>query len=147
MQNSFKQGEYTFVEIESKNNHRPYRVKCVETGEEKESAINYADAAGLLLGIYEFNDATSKSNSQNETYIKEVFHQLLNRKKSECAIIVKEQIVPSRKVLGCITQILDNEKYETTLHYQTECFDVKVLFENGLTRGATNILITKLADL
>lgn len=36
-----KQDGYTFKKIESKIAEKPYRVRCIETGEEKDSSISY----------------------------------------------------------------------------------------------------------
>lgn len=143
MKNIFKQDKYTFEELTPKKGGRPYRVKCVETGEEKDSSISYTDAAGLLIGTYNFADEIIKSNSQNQDYIEKIFHQLLGKKKSQCSSLVREKIAPSGQIQGCITQIQSDDKLEAKLKYQTEYFDVQVLFENGLMRGATKILIKK----
>lgn len=143
MENTFKQGKYTFVELKAKKGYRPYRVRCLETGEEKDSSISYADAAGLLLDTYSFADELLKSDSQNQNYIEKIFSQLLGKKKSECTSIVKDEIALSGKIQGCITQISSAEKLEPLLEYQTKHFDISVLFENGLTRGATKIIVKK----
>lgn len=146
MENIFKQDKYTFKELPSQKGGRPYRVKCVETGEEKDSFISYADAAGLLIGTYNFADEIIKFNSQNKDYIEKIFHQLLGKKKSQCSNLVREEIAPSGQIQGVITQIKSDDKLETKLKYQTEYFDISVLFENGLMRGATKIIIEKRND-
>ncbi|WP_411677856.1 hypothetical protein [Caproicibacter sp.] len=146
MENIFKQDKYTFKELPSQKGGRTYRVKCVETGEEKDSFISYTDAAGLLISTYNFADQIIESNSQNKDYIEKIFHQLLGKKKSQCSSLVREEIAPSGQIQGVITQIKSDDKLETKLKYQTEYFDIQVLFENGLMRGATKIEVTRRND-
>lgn len=62
MKNKFVLDGYTFIEMKSNSSNRPYRVKCLETGEEKESAISYNDAAGMLVCLNNF----AKNNNKNE---------------------------------------------------------------------------------
>ena len=45
MENKFNVEGYSFIEVNSNNSHRPFRVRCIETREEKDSAISYRDAA------------------------------------------------------------------------------------------------------
>lgn len=48
MNDNFSLDGFTFKEIKSVNKQRPYSVRCLETLDEKDSAISCHDAAGLL---------------------------------------------------------------------------------------------------
>lgn len=144
MENQFRLNGYTFKQIKSNNPHRPYRVRCIETGDEKDSAISYEEAASLLTGQYAFAKSMWEINCKDEKYVKEVFSNvLLGRKKSECDELVKSEIVEQEKIKGTITSIISDDKFAKYKEYQTEFFVVKVLFENGLMRKSTKITIEK----
>lgn len=144
MGNQFRLDGYTFKEIKSTNSHRPYRVRCVETGDEKDGAISYEEAAGLLTGQYLFAKSMWENNCKDEKYVKEVFSNvLLGRKKSECDELVKSEIVEQEKIKGTILSIISEDKFAEYKEYQTEYFSIKVLFENGLMRKSTKVIIEK----
>ena len=144
MDNQFKINGYTFREIKSTNPHRPYRVRCIETGEEKDSSISYEEAAGLLVGQYEFAKDVWDRKCKDETYVKQIFsNALLGRKKSECDEAVKTEIVEQGKIKGTVLSIVSEDKFAEYKEYQTEHFLIRVLFENGLIRKSTKILIEK----
>lgn len=143
MENQFKMDGYTFKEIKSTNPHRPYRVRCIETGDEKDGAISYQEAAGLLVGQYEVAKNMWENNCKDEDYVKRVFSDaLLGRKKSECDEIVRTEIVEQRKIKGEVISI-SGDRFDKYKEYRTEHFVIKVLFENGLMRKSTNVIIEK----
>lgn len=144
MENQFKAAGYTFKEVKSTNPYRPYRVRCVETGDEKEGAISYEEAAQLLVAQYEFAQNMRDNACKDEKYVKEIFsNTLLGRKKSECDELVKSEIVEQEKIKGNVISITSDDKFAAYKEYQTEYFSIKVLFENGLMRKSTNIVIEK----
>lgn len=144
MENIFKMDEYSFIEIKSNNYHRPFRVRCIETREEKDSAISCRDAAGLLTCQYKFVQNLTDGNNKDEGYVRKVFTDiLLGKKKSECDDLVKGEIVEKERIRGEIVSIQSQEKFAETKEYVTEYFIVTVLFENGLQRKSTNVLVTK----
>jgi hypothetical protein len=144
MENMFKLDGYSFIEIKSNNYHRPFRVRCIETRDEKDSAISYRDAAGLLIGQYNFAQTIIDSNNRDESYVRKVFTDvLLGRKKSECDNLVKSDIVEQERIRGEIISIQSQEKFAKTKEYITEYFIVTVHFENGIQRKSTNVLIKK----
>lgn len=101
MENTFKLDGYTFQEIKSNNAHRPFRVRCIETGEEKDGAISYNEAASLLIGQYQYTENVIESNSKDINYVRKIFREtLLGRKKSECDNLVEEQIVNGGRLKG-----------------------------------------------
>jgi len=144
MENQFKLNGYTFKEIKSNNPQRPYRVRCLETGEEKDGEISYEEAAGLLIDLYNFANNLFESNCKDEEYIKKVFsNALLGRKKSECDKVVESEIVGQEKVKGTIVSVVSDDNFAEYKEYQTEYFNVKVLFENGLMRKSSKVIVEK----
>ena len=138
MEDRFKVDKYTFKEIKSTNSYRPFRVRCVETGDEKDSSISCEDAAMLLVGQYQFAEDIWSNNCKDEKYVQQIFADaLLGRKKSECDEVVEQEIVRQEKIKGKIFSIASEDKYALYKEYRTEHFLVRVLFENGLMRKAT----------
>lgn len=147
MENTFKVDGYSFIEIKSNNQHRPFRVRCIETREENDSAISYRDAAALLICQYNFAQSIIDSNNKDESYVRKVFTDvLLGRKKSECDNMVISEIVEKRRISGKIVSIQSQERLAEYKKYVTEHFIITVLFENGLQRKSTNVLIEKRDD-
>lgn len=145
MENTFKLDGYTFQEIKSNNTHRPFRVRCIETGEEKDGAISYNEAASLLIGQYQYTENVIKGNSKDFNYVRKVFREtLLGRKKSECDNLVEEQIVNRGRLKGCITSISSQDKFAIYQQYKTEYFYIKVLFENGIMHKCTKIEVSEI---
>lgn len=144
MESQFKLNGYTFREIKSTNPHRPYRVRCIETGDEKDGAISYEAAAGLLVGQYEFAKDVWDRKCKDETYVRQIFsNALLGRKKSECDKAVNSEIVEQGKIKGTVFSITSEDKFAEYKEYQTDHFSVKVLFENGLMRKSTKVVVEK----
>jgi nucleoside-triphosphatase THEP1 len=144
MENQFKVDGYTFKEIKSTNPHRPYRVRCIETGDEKDGAISYEEAARLLIGQYEFAKNIWDNNCKDEKYVNKIFsNALLGRKKSECDEVVKTEIIEQGKIKGTVLSITSEDKFAEYKEYQTEHFVIKVLFENGLIRKSTRVVVEK----
>ena len=144
MENQFKVAGYTFKKVKSINTHRPYRVRCVETGDEKDGAISYEEAAQLLVAQYGFAKNMRDNACKDEKYVKEVFsNTLLGRKKSECDELVKSEIVDQGKIKGNVFSVIPDDRFAAYKEYQTEYFSIKVLFENGLMRKSTNIVVEK----
>ena len=145
MDGYFKQDGYTFVKIKSSNDHRPYKVRCLETGGENDSALSYEDAASLIIGPILFAKSKLEADSKDIDYVRKIFEQyLLGRKQSECDRIIQEEILPRQLVKGSIVKLPEKEKYSRQINYTTEEFSVCVLFEKGLFCGATKIVITNL---
>mgnify|MGYP004654761279 CR=1 FL=1 len=144
MENQFELNGYNFKEIKATNLHRPYRVKCIETGDEKDAATSYEGAAQILIDQYKFAECVISNKNKDKEYVKEVFSDvLLGRKKSECDELVKSEIVERGKIQGRIISKTSEDKYAAYKEYLTEHFYIKVLFENGLMRKSTKILIEK----
>ena len=57
--------------------------------------------------------------------------------------MVKLEIVDQEKIKGNVISIIPDDKFAAYKEYQTEYFSIKVLFENGLMRKSTNIVIEK----
>jgi len=87
VENKFKVEGYSFIEIKSNNHHRPFRVRCIETRDEKDSAISYRDAAELLTCQYIFAKNIDDKNNMDEEYVKKVFTDSLLGKKSLSVMI------------------------------------------------------------
>lgn len=145
MENIFKLDGYTFKEIKSNNPHRPFRVRCLETGEEKDGAISYNEAASLLVGQYQYAKSVIESNNKNIEYVRRIFEEtLLNRKKSECDDLVEDEIVNKGKLMGTIISIIPEDRFATYKQYKTEYFYIKALFENGIMRKCSKIEISEI---
>ena len=82
MENQFKMDGYTFKEIKSTNPHRPYRVRCIETGDEKDGAISYQEAAGLLVGQYEVAKNMWEITAKMKIMLREFFRMHCLEEKS-----------------------------------------------------------------
>jgi hypothetical protein len=144
LENKFNVEGYSFIEVNSNNSHRPFRVRCIETREEKDSAISYRDAAELLTCQYKFAQNLDDKNNIDEGYIRKVFTDiLLGKKKSECDNLVRSEIVEKKRIRGEIISIQSQEKFAENKEYVTQYFLVTVLFENGLQRKSTNVLVKK----
>lgn len=57
--------------------------------------------------------------------------------------MVRREIVEKNRIKGEIISIQSQEKFAETKDYVTEFFLVTVLFENGLQRKSTNVLVKK----
>lgn len=144
MGNTFEYRGYTFLKIKSNIKERPYRVKCLQTLEEKDSGCSYEAAADLIISPMEFAQSTLKLNSQDINYVKKIFeNRLLGKKKSECDNIVENDICHSNLIDGDIFHYNDTERFAEQKIYRTNHFEIKVLFERGLMFGATKIIVIK----
>lgn len=139
MSEIFAKDGYTFEEIKADNPERPFKVKCLQTGDTKDSSIGSIEAADLLVDIYKFHENVSLKNNKDKEYVKKVFEEVLrDRKRFECDNLVKLKIVDERRLSGTIISIKDNSEY---LKYATEQFIVKVYFNNGFRRAVTDIVV------
>ncbi len=133
MENKFNVEGYSFIEVNSNNSHRPFRVRCIETREEKDSAISYRDAAELLTCQYKFAQNLDDKNNIDEGYVRKVFTDiLLGKKKSECDNLVRSEIVEKKRITGEIISIQSQEKFAENKEYVTQYFLVTVLFEKKI---------------
>ena len=73
----FEISGFHFKPIKSTNDHRPYRIKCIETLDEKDSALSYQDAANLLITPILFVRQKLTDDSQNMNYVRTVFEKVL----------------------------------------------------------------------
>lgn len=147
MNNRFQIDGYTFEKTKGSNKHRPYKVRCLETNDYKESAISYEDAASLLTAQYAFAKAMKEGKRKDEVYVKSIFSELLVGKKiSQCDRLVEEEIVNKGKLTGEIVSVINSDISAEYKEYRTEFFTVKVLFENGLLRRATDVVVEKSKD-
>ena len=73
----FEISGFHFKSIKSTNDHRPYRIKCIETLDEKDSALSYQDAANLLITPILFVRQKLTDDSQNMNYVRTVFEKVL----------------------------------------------------------------------
>lgn len=82
MNDTFKYQGYTFLKIKSNNKERPYKVRCLETSEEKDSGCSYNAAADLIVSPLVFAKKNLSQKSRNISYVKKTFENvLLGRKK------------------------------------------------------------------
>lgn len=140
----FNHNGYTFEKIKSNNKQRPFRVKCIETLEEKESGCSYEDAADLISSPLEFAKNAHILNSQDINYIQKTFEQvLIGKKKSECDYYVENDILNMNLIEGNIYYFNDTEKFAKYKIYKTEYFKIEVRFERGLQCGATKIVVSR----
>lgn len=142
MTSFIKREGYTFEEIQSIDIHRPYRVKCIETGETKDSAISFEDAINLLLGPMKFAISSLHVNSLDKEYVQKVFSEaLIGKKKSNCNEIVENEIVERKVIEGIVYEVPEKEKFEPFKEYLTEHFIVRIDFGHGLFAGATKVSV------
>lgn len=145
MDNIFSHRNYTFKIIKSKDDNRPFRVRCLETSDEKDSACSYEDAANRIIEPLEFAKNTRRSNSQDIDYVKRIFEQtLIGKKKSECDDLVRENIFDRDLIEGTIYYFKDEERFAEYKKYQTNNFEIMVLFERSIRCGATKIVVSKI---
>lgn len=136
---------HKFLKIKSNNKERPYRVKCLETLEEKDSGCSYEAAADLIVSPMEFAQNNLKLNSKDIDYVRKTFEErLIGKKKSECDNIVINEILNRTLIDGDIFYFTDTERFAEYKIYRTNHFEIKVLFENSLSRGATKIIVKEL---
>lgn len=141
MEDIIKREGYTFRIIKSTNAQRPFRVQCIETGAQNDSALSYEDAVNLILGTINFAEKILDTNSKDIAYVEKVFSErLLGKKKSACDTIVDE-IIDRQIIKGNIIKVEESVKYERKVTYLTEHFSVDVLFENSIFAGATNVIV------
>lgn len=53
-ENIFEYKGYTFEKIKANIKQRPYKVRCLETSDTKDSSFSYEDAADMLVDGYNF---------------------------------------------------------------------------------------------
>ncbi|MBN3346145.1 hypothetical protein EXM98_02935 [Clostridium botulinum] len=135
-----KQDGYTFKKIESKIAEKPYRVRCIETGEEKDSSISYEQAICLILTPINSHREKLVEDSKDEQYVKNVFEKcLINNKLSELNEIVENQIAGTRiagQIIAIQRQMCDLKQIYFTEHYK-----ITAVCEYGRLKGVTSILI------
>lgn len=143
MEKTIKYEKYEFVPCKSINSERPFCVKCLQTSDKKDSAISYEDAANLLIGQYKYTENVREMRNKDIKYIEETFkHYLLYQKKSKCDGIVENEIARQGIIKGIIS--IKTNPYEPYKEYRTEHFIIKVLFEDGLPRGANKIVVIRI---
>lgn len=144
MDRFFEMNGYTFKAVKSTNPQRPFKVRCLQTLEEKDSAMSYEDAISLLLTPKLSCQAKLDEDSQNIEYVKNVFSILIGKKKSECDEIVENDIANRGLIKGTIYSIKEKERFQVYKEYKTENFLITVHFENGLMRGCTRIDVARI---
>ena len=135
---------FNFEVIKSTNPRRPYRVRCLESLEEKDSALSYDDAVCLLLTPMLAAKKQIEITSHDIEYVKKAFSILLGKKKSQCDELVKNEIVNRGLIKGTIYSLKEKERFQEFKEYQTDVFIVTAYFEKGLIRGCTKIGIDRL---
>ena len=96
---------------------------------------------------YKFAQNLDDKNNIDEGYVRKVFTDiLLGKKKSECDNLVRSEIVEKKRIRGEIISIQSQEKFAENKEYVTQYFLVTVLFENGLQRKSTNVLVKKRSE-
>lgn len=140
MEDFFEYKGYNFKVIKSIDKQRPYRVRCIETNTEKDSAISYNDAAGLLITPIISTKEKLISDSKNPAYIHNVFEGvLIGKTQSESDKLVENEIADRNLIDGVITRLKDTEKFPEYIIYCTEYFRVKVIFQSRIPRKAIKI--------
>ena len=127
MSETFEREGYHFQEVRAIIKQRPYRVRCIETGDFKDSEVSYGDAAMLILQEIKF----AESHSQDVDYVKQMFiNKLLGKTKGECDEVIKEMneqhVLDKYIVLESGQGRLD--RYKT---YRVGQLLITVYFDNG----------------
>lgn len=139
MRDTVKYQGYTFEKINAKGD-RPYKVRCYETGEEKNSSISFEDAMNLIISPIEYSKSVLHIKSSEKSYVEGVFKDvLLNKKLSEINDIVKDEVA-GKKIEGEII-FCDRDKFDKTQVYTTEIFKITAICERKRVRIITNITI------
>ena len=131
---------FSFKKIKSIDKEIPYRVRCLENGEEKDSYISYEDAIELILGNISFAESRLIEKSKDESYIRGIFEQnLKGHKLSEADGIVKNKI--SEEIYGDVFYYR-REKFSNKDVYTTSIYKVTAINEYG--RYITSIQVEEL---
>ena len=140
MEEIFEYKGYSFKVIKSINKQRPYRVRCIETNTENDSALSYIDAASLLITPVISAEEKLLTNSKNADYVLNVFEKLLIGKTMlESDELVENEIVYRNLIKGNITRLTNTERFPEYIIYCTEYFRVKVIFQSRIPRKAIKI--------
>ena len=136
---------YTFKKIKSTDKERPYKVKCLETSDEKDSGCSYEAVADLIASPLEFSKNILLQKSQDINYVKNIFEEvLLGNKKSDCDELVENNIANANLIDGTIYYFTDKELFAEYKIYKTTNFEIKVLFQKFPRCKAEKIIITPL---
>lgn len=120
--------------------HRPYKVKCLETGEEKSSAISFEDAMELIVAINHFSKEVLRKNSGDENYVEQIFKDaLFGQKLSQINDIVSNKI-SGEKIEGII-EYKTRDKFDKEQIYFTEKFRVTALCGKGNSRVIVDVIV------
>lgn len=142
MEEFFEYEGYNFKVIKSINKQRPYRVHCIETNTENDSALSYIDAASLLITPIISAKEKLIADSKNPEYVRNVFEKLLiGKTQSESDELVKNEIVYRDLIDGNITRLTNTERFPEYIIYCTEYFKVKVIFQSRIPRKSIKIEI------
>ena len=141
MDEDFMLEGYHFKRIKEIIADRPYRVRCIETQETKDSSYSLEDAAEMIVHS---NNAMKKNleeiASKDRKYVKHVFKEaLIGKRKCECNTSIEENIGKTRLAKNNIIFVDEKDDDIPILIYETDYFRIIVLFEYGFQHGATEI--------
>ena len=127
-----------FQQIKAIIAERPYRVKCIETSETKDSAFSFEDAADMIVQAANSMKKNMKEiHSKDREYVKRVFTEaLIGKKKCECNASIEKN---AEKTCLAENRIAFVGVKDDALIYETDYFRIMALFENGFQRGVTKI--------
>ena len=129
---------FTFEVMKEIVPYRPFRVKCIETGDLGESAISNEDAARLILNQIRFSEERHLADSQNLDFVKRAFFETLQEVKiKDCDQVVKEKLYPLFPK-GLNLGESNKDSYKT---YFTDLFKITVLFNRGKVFPMTYVIV------
>jgi len=129
---------FTFEEMKGIVSYRPFRVKCIETGDLEDSAISNEDAARLIISRIRFREERRLADSQNLDFVKRMFSERLQGVKiRDCDQVVKEKLIPLFPK-GLSLGDTDGDSYKI---YLTDLFKITVLFDKGKVFPMTDIIV------
>lgn len=139
---------FAFKKIKSTNSMRPYRIECIELGNQenkKDSSISYEDAIELLIQPILSKQHLLTEKSMDKEYIKKAFTaDLLGKKLSEINNIVSSEIA-DKKINGQICAI-ERAKFDMQQVYFTKYYKITVICENNMSREIIRIKVEKVDE-
>lgn len=144
MDEDFMLEGYHFKRIKEVIADRPYRVKCIETQETKDSPYSLKDAAEMIVHS---NNAMKKNleemASKDRKYVKHIFEKILvGKRKCECNASIEKNMGKTRLANNNIIFVCEKDGDIPRLIYKTDYFCIMVLFRYGFQHGATEIDVT-----
>lgn len=114
---------YNFEVLPESNSYKPFKVKCLENGEIKDSSINHKSAMDLIITLIEASNSSLELQSKDKEYVENIFSTYLKNKKLKEANNIVETKIAGKRIYGKVT-IVKSDIYSKERVYLTDKFKI-----------------------